>query len=498
MQELIKLSDGDPGDSEETEENEDGRDYDPDYRHPEGIGPRHWRDRDEYRGEPYPDEPEEGPPEDAKEDTKTEPSSNANSMEVTLEPEKAAVEDDYEEGIPLSFHGLDNYMMHEQRRRRATAKPKGNPDPQLAVEAETLDPALLQGITDPPTLSDLEAPLVQLKESGFKIIVDWSGQDQGELQSSGVRPFTNAECPVSRCALTNDRSLISHGDAVVIAAGEKSLPSQRLTTQRWIYRQDAPYDALTVEDHFHGVPFNWTWSHRRDSDIISSRGYFEYKPKAASAKAELNLVSSRTFQVWRNKRRMIMLWQDTNCETPIPFIEALKGVIDVDVFGKCGKSICTKAPVMQIDDEIARDDSCFKSAAKDYLFMMPVESNNCTDLLTHKVLQALDANIIPVALSASNYSALSPPKSIIRGDQFKSAKDLADFLNDVGTDFNKYKEYFDWKRRYGIVYKKKDLCKLCTLLHQLQFTTAVAKYADIQEWINKDQCPLRTFNSTST
>jgi hypothetical protein len=169
-------------------------------------------------------------------------------------------------------------------------------------------------------------------------------------------------------------------------------------------------------------------------------------------------------------------------------LEELKNLIDVDVYGQCGKNLC--------DDEAAQgsqdEHDCFNKISKNYLFVMPVESDNCSALLTPKVIAILQSSSIPVVLNASLMSALGPLTTIIHRTQYKSPKDLADYLNNVGTDYNKYKLYLEWKRRYRIRDQRRDFCKLCHLLNNPEsIKPNNAKYKNLAEWLEKDKCPYR-------
>lgn len=123
-------------------------------------------------------------------------STPSNTMELTLEPEQEESEDYYieESGIRLPYdlrHSPRNFL--EQ-----PPAPPPNPDPQLVVEAETFDPLLLQPLTDRVMPSDLAASVAELKERGFKVILDWSNQanpaSSNPALPHGVNAFAQANC----------------------------------------------------------------------------------------------------------------------------------------------------------------------------------------------------------------------------------------------------------------------------------------------------------------
>lgn len=362
---------------------------------------------------------------------------------------------------------------------RPPPKPKeqSNPDPQLEVELEKLDPRLLQEPATPPTTPlDPDSPPARLKDAGYKLILSWSDA-LGDVLPLGA-PFADTKCATSHCAITRDRSVLADADAVVIDAKDKAVPASRTSQQRWILFLKSLNEAKSA--NLTNIAFNWTWSYRRDSDIKKQPQYFQYVREQGDSKSVegQRLMNSRLFEAWRHKKRMVMLLQD-DCTINNSFVHAIKQKIDVDTFGKCGRPLCPNS-----SEQL---DQCLKKLTKNYMFAISIESDECTSLLTDTFMKLLDTFIVPIALPSSNMSLQSPPNSVIKVQHFKTPLGLADYLNDVGTDFNKYKMYLDWKRKYRLINERNDLCKLCHLLHNDK-TTPNQMYNNIQDWIEKDKC----------
>jgi len=103
----------------------------------------------------------------------------------------------------------------------------------------------------------------------------------------GQDPFIKAGCPVTNCWATANRSDLSRSDAVIFHAGDfnpKDLPNQRSENQIYVYyiletlpngRGRVFFDPKLTDNYF-----NWTMSHRRDSDVYIAEPYGALRRKA--------------------------------------------------------------------------------------------------------------------------------------------------------------------------------------------------------------------------
>ena len=64
-----------------------------------------------------------------------------------------------------------------------------------------------------------------------------------------------------------------------------------------------------------------------------------------------------------------------------------------------------------------------------------------------------------------DYADIAPPHSYIHVDDFRSTRDLADYLNILDVNDTAYNEYFRWKSDLAVVWDTRYWCRLCALLH---------------------------------
>jgi glycoprotein 3-alpha-L-fucosyltransferase len=87
-----------------------------------------------------------------------------------------------------------------------------------------------------------------------------------------------------------------------------------------------------------------------------------------------------------------------------------------------------------------------------------------------------------------DYAEMLPPHSYIHVDDFRSPKDLANYLRMLDANDTLYNEYFRWKHdwRVTIPHWPSVWCRLCALLH----TTIMSQppfvhwYKDYPSWWN--------------
>uniref|UniRef100_A0A3B3QW46 Fucosyltransferase n=1 Tax=Paramormyrops kingsleyae TaxID=1676925 RepID=A0A3B3QW46_9TELE len=81
-------------------------------------------------------------------------------------------------------------------------------------------------------------------------------------------------------------------------------------------------------------------------------------------------------------------------------------------------------------------------------FYLAFENSVYRDYITEKLWNnALLAGSVPVVLGPprANYEAFIPKDSFIHVDDFNSIKELADFLNQLASDKERYESYFRWR-----------------------------------------------------
>ena len=154
-------------------------------------------------------------------------------------------------------------------------------------------------------------------------------------------------------------------------------------------------------------------------------------------------------------------------------MEELQKYIKVDVYGKCGKLKC--------GDSLDRQHSCYDMLQKNYKFYLSFENSECKDYVTEKLANVLPLDLVPIVLGGTNYTRDSPPNSLINVYDFRSPRQLADYVNELDKNTEKYLKYFKWKTNYrvinGSIASPSSYCKFCDILHGFPRTKVVKNMA---------------------
>jgi len=123
------------------------------------------------------------------------------------------------------------------------------------------------------------------------------------------------------------------------------------------------------------------------------------------------------------------------------FIEELMSYIHIDSYGRCLNNI--KSNDIQTRQQ---SNSVIYSS---YKFVIAIENANCEDYVTEKLIDALASTSIPIVASREgkpDYTRFAPKYSYINVYDYKSIKELADYLNYLSKNETAYNEYL-WFRQ---------------------------------------------------
>ena len=77
-----------------------------------------------------------------------------------------------------------------------------------------------------------------------------------------------------------------------------------------------------------------------------------------------------------------------------------------------------------------------------------------------------DGNVVPVVMGGADYTKLAIPGSYINVMDFKTVKQLAEYLQYLDKNNTAYNEYFKWRLVHKVVRSTKNsFCSGCRLLY---------------------------------
>ena len=326
-----------------------------------------------------------------------------------------------------------------------------------------------------------------------KVILYWTGyySERDMVFGFGQEPFIKAGCKVTNCIATDDRSMVGKSDAVIIHAGQynaSDLPAIRLPHQRYVFylfetlpgSRNAPFFSQT--SNF----FNWTMTYRRDSDAYIAEPYGALQRRRTAPVirqlpptlapgvrpiAPIKLFTSK--KLLPPEKSKLIAWFCSNQLTHgkrEEYVKELQNHIPVHIYGKCGNMTCQPKNSPQCNHLL-----------DGYKFYLSAENSLCPDYVSEKFYRALEQNVVPVVYGGADYTQYAPPHSFINVADFKTPKQLADYLKLLDSNDSLYLRYFEWKKDWEVV--KRPLGGWCDLCEKLNDSKEPVKsYADMAKW----------------
>ena len=97
-------------------------------------------------------------------------------------------------------------------------------------------------------------------------------------------------------------------------------------------------------------------------------------------------------------------------------------------------------------------------------------------------------NVVPIVLGGANYTKLAIPGSYINVMDFKTVKQLAEYLQYLDKNNTAYNEYFNWRLKYKVFRDFRSICEIC----KWYVTKSPLKpkvYDDLADyWVKKGRC----------
>lgn len=259
------------------------------------------------------------------------------------------------------------------------------------------------------------------KNDDLIYILQWTQSKTGPFPSmeSGQDAFIFRSCAFYNCFITNDTGYlknIKYFDALLINVVDMhkdlsySLPTKRAMYQKYIFVSRESYINYPVAQSYDGY-FNWTWTHRLDSDIkydyiaVRNKNGTLIGPKDEMHWVDIKDMKPTTTYIKSKlkKKRYAAAWFVSNCEAKnkrLEFGEKLKSELAkhghiLHIYGNCGDMKC---PIDGLWE------GCFALIEHDYYFYLSFENAHSYDYVSEKVLNALNHFAVPVVFGGANYT----------------------------------------------------------------------------------------------
>ena len=277
-------------------------------------------------------------------------------------------------------------------------------------------------------------------------------------------------CSFDGCEISSNNNDYSRADIVFFHARNmpslsvlKDLKKKAKRSQYWMYFvKENPYNTPPVGPLNH--LFELAMSYRYNSDFIFTYGRYVKRTQEEKEDYTLDVAKTKSKQI---------AWMVSHCGTRrdklAKYFEQ-HGLI-IAVGGSCASQYQNK---LNCATKV-----CIEEMSK-YKFYFSAENNLCNQYITEKYWSnPFKINAVPIVLGGSNYSdpQLAIPGSFISALDFKTPKDLVEYIKKVDSNDTLYNSYFNWKKYFKIFQEKQWGCSyaMCNLCDHLKRGIKVPK-----------------------
>ncbi|OWF53024.1 Alpha-(1,3)-fucosyltransferase C [Mizuhopecten yessoensis] len=237
-----------------------------------------------------------------------------------------------------------------------------------------------------------------------------------------------SRCP-DRCSMTHGKYSYKYKKIVIFHGPDLYwTPPRKYPGQHWIMQAMKPPTYFANNLIYWTRVFNWTFMHRRDSDVFTPYGSY------APIMSKSDKVTT-TFD-W-DAKDMMAAWFVSRCNVQSrrqEYVRLLQRDVSVHIYGTCGDMSCPRSI----------HHNCLNQLQSHYKFYLAFENRLCADYLTEKVSKLLQDGIdgIPVVRGTGDlYKMHLPPGSYINVHDY-TIKGLAQKMQYISQNRTEFEKYF--------------------------------------------------------
>lgn len=275
---------------------------------------------------------------------------------------------------------------------------------------------------DTMIIENLENPKIEIVKQTMKYILIWTyqkGKDNLNMLK-GQNSFIKQNCKFTNCFISRNKNLLkndyTHFDAILFHGenfkwNSEKLPKRRSWQQKYVFVSKEPADENPICNGKTNNYFNWTWTYKLDSDIISP--FIKVKNKIGTIIGpKLNMkwitdtpISHELRDKLKRKSKDVILIEE-NCRNirhnffyNFTVLNELKTALELfnlnlDIYGPCSSNKCPNNNFT----------NCLNLVEREYRFYLVFERSFTKDYVTKNLLNALNHYSVPILLGNYSYS----------------------------------------------------------------------------------------------
>ncbi|EDO49643.1 predicted protein [Nematostella vectensis] len=286
------------------------------------------------------------------------------------------------------------------------------------------------------TLKNLKNPAAYAAKRDLPIMVWWTHFTGG----NNIK-----RCSKGECYVTEARSFQTHPRTKLFlfygtSFRADSLPLPRLGHHEWaLLHEESPKNNPLFYHESTIKLFNHTATFRRTSDFPLVTQFLDSIDTLLS-KPKYSLAQKNSYGL------APVAYIQSGCDPPSDrdvYVQELMKWIKVDSYGVC---LHNKDLPDQFKDPLTMDDEGFHDIISKYKFTLSMENALCEDYITEKLWRTLMLGSVPIYYGSRTVNDWMPNNhSVILVQEFKSPKELADYIMWLDKHDNEYMKYLEYK-----------------------------------------------------
>ncbi|XP_076459282.1 GDP-fucose protein O-fucosyltransferase 4-like [Babylonia areolata] len=298
------------------------------------------------------------------------------------------------------------------------------------------------------------AKSVKSFDSDFPVIVWWS--DKGSLcpHTDGEPTYAELACPNgATCYSTTDRDPKLMNDPRTrgfLFYGTDldpfDLPLPRLKHHEWaLIHEESPLNNYILTHNELLKLINHTSTFRRESDYPLSTQAIN-NPDFLTIRQPVSTAQKNEEKKLRDLASVVYV--QSHCDVPSDrdsYVKELMKYIKIDSYGACLHNKDLPSELLEPAETFEHKD--FYDLLSVYKFTLAFENAYCNDYMTEKIMRPLHIGVVPIYKGSPVVQDWMPNNhSVILVDDFKSPKELADFIKYLDENDDEYEKYLEFKK----------------------------------------------------
>ena len=262
-----------------------------------------------------------------------------------------------------------------------------------------------------------------------------------------VKKCRNANRGDDQCFFTVDRHFQHHPNTTAFLFygtdfKPTDLPLPRRAHHEWgLFHEESPKNNYMLSYPDCLTLFNHTATFKRNSDYPITTQYL---------KSMAELESKKHFKPLKEKKQAGLapvVFVQSDCDPPSDrdnYVRELMKYIPIDAYGAC---LHNKDLPKELVDPLTMEKSNFFEIMSKYKFTLAFENALCDDYITEKLWRPLVLGSVPVYRGSPSVQDWLPDRnSAVVVNNYKSPKELAEFLKYLDSNDEAYEKYVKFKK----------------------------------------------------